>query len=147
MAKQKYIPCDIYRRGVTVFIGTYAEMVAWAKKEFTDLRYKDFLYGMEQLQGGYMDTHYDCGSCVVRIPSFPTTPEESAALGHEILHATHYILSYCGVEFVWKGNNEAYTYLFEWLQQNALTEDGYEEVSDCTTQSDTLSDDEEVTSS
>ena len=130
MAKQKYINCDIYKRGVSVFIGSYKEMLAWAKKEFTNPIYKDFLESMEEAREGDADSHYDQGSCIVRIKSFPKTPEEISLLDHELLHATFYILDYSGVTFIHGDPNEAYTYLKEYLMCQALTPEGYEEVSD-----------------
>lgn len=48
---------------------------------------------------------------------------------HELLHATMWMLWYCGVEFSTSIiNNEAYTYLLEHLVRNTLELDGYEDV-------------------
>lgn len=34
MAKVKYIACDIYKRGIDVFIGTPQEFIKWCKNTF-----------------------------------------------------------------------------------------------------------------
>lgn len=128
MARAKCIECALYKRDVSVFIGSYEEMVAWAKTEFTNPVYKDFLESMEESRAGGADFHYGQGSCVVRIPSFPITPEEISYLEHELLHATFYVLDYSGVTFIPGNPNEAYTYLHEYLTLHSLTPEGYEEV-------------------
>lgn len=148
MAKQKYITCGIYKRGVTIFIGCYDEMLAWAKTEFTNPVYKDFLESMEEARAGDADCHYGEGSCIVRIPSFPKTPEEISYLDHELLHAVFYLMDYSGVTFIPGDPNEAYTYLKEYLMLHALTPDGYEDVPDTDKQSGTLKESsDEITSS
>ena len=129
MAKVKYIPCDIYRRGISVFIGTYDELLQWSKSEFTEPKYEDFLKTMaETAPGGSADCHYDCGSCVVRVSKIPETPDEWNDLTHELLHATFYVLGYCGVNYIPGDTNEAYTYLHGWLVESALIAEGYEEI-------------------
>ena len=36
MAKVKYIRCDIYKRGIDIFIGTPEELQKWSKKTFNE---------------------------------------------------------------------------------------------------------------
>ena len=68
------------------------------------------------------------GYGVVRLPKFPKTPIEIAYTVHELLHATCYILWYCGVEFSNESiANEAHTYLLEHLTRNTFEKNGYEE--------------------
>lgn len=129
MAKVKYIFSDLYHRGVFVFLGGYDELLDWAKKEFTEPKYKEFLEGLEEsAPGGAADCHYSEGSTVIRLDKFPETPYEISTLAHEALHATMYIMKYSGVEFIWDGINEAYTYFLEWLTNKALEKDGYEDI-------------------
>jgi hypothetical protein len=40
MAKVKYIPCDIYKRGISIFIGSLKEFKAWVKKEYVALAHE-----------------------------------------------------------------------------------------------------------
>ena len=138
MAEYKYIPCDIYKRGVSLFVGSYDEMLSWAKKTYTEPEYNDFLTSMEEsAPGGAADTHYDLGSCVVRVGKKPESEAEIAVLGHELLHAAFYIMDYCGLRYEMYHPNEHFTYLFEWLLRCALEDGQYEKVSDMEDQPDT----------
>ena len=128
MAKVKYIGCDIYKRGIDVFIGTPKELQKWSKKHFNeDKGDEEFNRSLEECSYGAGDFHYGNGYAVVRIPKFPKTPKEVAVLVHELLHATSWLLWYSGIEFDNDNiNNEAYTYLLEHLTRNALEKNGYE---------------------
>jgi hypothetical protein len=129
MAKVKSIICEIYKKEISVFLGTYNEMLTWAKKEFTNPAYKEFLDTMEEASpGGGADCHYDKSSCIIRLDKFPETAEEISLANHELMHATMFIMDSCGVEYVAWSNNEAFTYLNEWLSKKAYETDGYEKV-------------------
>lgn len=132
MAKHKYISCDIYKRGIWVFIGSLDELKLWVKREFTyedEKEFVDMILGLKQ-RNELASFNYDNnnGQGVVHIYEHPTTPKGYAALVHELLHATFYILNFCGVEYAYDGSNEAYTYLLEHLTRNALESKGYEEI-------------------
>lgn len=131
MAKVKYIRCDIYKRGIDIFIGTPEELQKWSKKTFNeDKDDEEFNRGLEECSYGSADFHYGNGYAVVRIPEFPENPVDTATLVHELFHATAWLLWYSGVEFDNRNvNNEAYTYLLEHLTRNALETEGYEEVN------------------
>lgn len=132
MAKVKYIPCDIYKRGVFVFIGNYNELTLWVKAKYSDKEYEEFITSLEKSDVGLADFHWnnEAGEGIIRIPKFPKTPMEIAYTGHEVLHATNYILGYCGVYYdnEFASPNEAYTYLFEHLLYNTLLKEGYKNV-------------------
>lgn len=130
MAKVKHIPCDIYKRGITVFIGSPKELILWSKKTYNeDEDDKEFNHSLEHCSYGLADFHYGNGYAIVRLPKFPKKPEEIAYMTHELLHATMWMLWYCGVGFDTSTiNNEAYTYLLEHLVRNTLELNGYEDV-------------------
>jgi hypothetical protein len=130
MAKTKYIPCDIYKRGITVFIGNPKELILYCKKTYNeDKDDAEFNYSLEHCSYGAADFHYGNGYAVVRLPKFPKKPEEIAYTTHELLHAAMWILWYCGVEFGdYNKSNEALTYLLEHLVRNTLEPTGYEDV-------------------
>lgn len=130
MAKVKYIPCDIYKRGIEMFIGSPKELKEYCQKNYNeDEDDREFNYSLEHCSYGLADFHYGNGYGIVRIPKFPSTPEEIAYTTHELLHATMWILWYCGVEYNNDNiNNESYTYLLEHLVRNALEKKGYEDV-------------------
>lgn len=127
MARQKYIACDIFKRGVTVFVGTKPELAEWVRKEFTSPGYAGLIRSVVEEECGEADCYHGNGSVVVRVGEFPGTPVTISLLGHELLHATFYILQYVGVEFS-DGSNETFTYLYEWLLKCALEEKGYKNV-------------------
>lgn len=133
MAKVKYIPCDIYKRGISIFIGSLKEFKAWVKKEYTDENDKGFAEMVEKLDEdnvGMASFNYNNqdGQGVVLIPQYPSNPKEYAVLAHELLHATFHVLNFCHVEYCIDGSNEAFTYMLEHLTRWALEKEGYNEV-------------------
>lgn len=130
MAKAKYIPCDIYKRGITIFIGNESEFKDYCKKTYNeDEDDKEFNESLEHCSYGLADFHYGNGYGIVRLPKFPTKPSEIAYTAHELLHATMWILWYCGVDYDNRNvNNEAFTYLHEHLVRNTLEKEGYEDI-------------------
>lgn len=128
MAKVKYISCDIYKRGISVFVGSPSELINYCEKVYNeDEDDKEFNRSLRKCSYGLADFHYGNGYGIVRIPKFPKSPEEIAYTAHELLHATFWMLQYCGVEFDGV-NNEAFTYLHEHLVRNTLEKEGYESV-------------------
>ena len=130
MAKVKYIRCDIYKRGISVFIGSPEELRAWCKKTYNeDKDDEDFNKSLEECSYGVADFHYGAEYAVVRLPKFPKTPMEIAYTAHELLHATQWLLWYSGLNYDdCHINNEAYTYLHEHLVRKKIEKEGYENV-------------------
>ena len=133
MAKVKYIPCDVYKRGIYVFIGSLSELKSYVKSTFTEEEYEDFVDMVmktehkETYSASFFYNNLD-GQGIVHVPRYPRTPIEIGALAHEILHATFHVLNFCHVEYTYDGNNEAYTYLHEHLMRGAFEENGYKKV-------------------
>ena len=136
----KYIHCDPYKRGVSIFIGDCESLKKWAKKFYNRPDERDLL---EQLDVYCNETRYInkdvaastygsdiCGHQIVHIPSFDFKydPSQLSNVAHEILHAVFSILDYVGVEYRYNGTNEPYTYLFEYVFKEALIEKGYKRV-------------------
>lgn len=130
MARVKYIRCDIYKRGIYIFIGSPDELRNWCKKTFNDDEDdREFNMSLDKCSYGAADFHYGAGYAIVRIPKFPRTPIEVAYTVHELLHATQWLLWYSGVEYDNVHiNNEAYTYLIEHLTRNTFEKEDYEKV-------------------
>jgi len=132
-AKVKYIPVDIYKRCIYVFIGTLDEFKSWVKATYTYDEEKQFVemaLGLTEDTIGMASFNWDSlgGTGVVLIPKMPKTPKETAALIHELMHATFWILDLCRVDYESNGSNEAFTYLMEHLTRNALEKKDYNEV-------------------
>lgn len=130
MAKVKYIRCDIYKRGINIFIGTPEQLIDWAEKTYNeDVEDEEFIKDLKTGSFGLADFHWGNGYGVVRLPKFPKTPEEIAYTVHELFHATSYLLGYSGVSYSNESlANEAYAYLIEHLTRNIFDKEGYEEV-------------------
>ena len=133
MAKIKYIPIDIYKRYIYVFIGYLHEFKSWVQKEYNSDKEKAFVsivMSLKEDKIGMASFNWDGvgGTGVVLIPKYPKSPQERAALGHELLHATFFIMDLCHVEYIENSNNESFTYLFKYLERNALENIGYEEI-------------------
>lgn len=130
MSKYKYIKADVYRRGITIFIGPRKELPKFVKKAYEDC--EDLLKEVEKTldEEGAIGTTYmeEFGQTLIWIPKFPSTPAEIGSLAHEILHATMHLLDYINVEYRYDGPNEPYTYLLEYFLTEALSKEGYEKV-------------------
>ena len=131
-AKVKYIPIDIYKRYIYIFIGSLDEFKLWVKNTYTYDEEKKFVKMVLGLTegSGIASFNWDSvgGTGAVLIPKMPKNPEETAALIHELMHATFCVLDFCQVDYDPNGSNEAFTYLMEHLTRNALEKEGYEEV-------------------
>lgn len=138
--KYKYIHCDPYKRGVSVFIGDCESLKKWARKFYNEPDEKDLIEELESYcnedrytNKGVAASTYSSGASghqLVHLPtfSFKYNPSEISNLAHELLHATFGILDYVGVEYKYGGANEPYTYLYEYVLKEALTEKGYKNV-------------------
>lgn len=139
MAKYKYIHCDVFKRGVSIFIGDCDSLRKWAKKFYNAPQEQDLIDVVNKYctKENYFTTDVaarqygsDSGQWIIHLPKFSFTynPTEIATLSHELLHATHGMLDFLGVEYRYGEANEPYTYLHEYLLKNALMEKGYKEV-------------------
>ena len=129
-AKVKYIPCDIYKRGIYILIGNGDELLEWAKYVFQGEKYEGLIEAIEKAKDdGYASTFYGHGEAIIRLPEFPNNPKDIAVAVHEIYHTANYILWYCNVEYNEdNGSNEAWAYLIEHLTRNILEKEGYEKI-------------------
>lgn len=129
MAKYKVIPIDLYKRQVTVFIGSHKEFKNWAS-EYKDLKsWEDTIEAIENSDddaaGSYWYNSND-GNGIIELPEHPKSKEEIAIAAHECLHCVIRCLSYVGVPLYHGESNEPYTYLLEYLLANVLDYDNYE---------------------
>ena len=133
-AEVKYIPIDIYKRYIYIFIGSLDEFKSWVKTTYTydiEKQFVEMVLGLTEDSIGMASFNWDSagGTGAVLIPKMPKTPKETVALIHELMHATFWVLDLCHVDYDPRGNNEAFTYLMEHLTRNALEKEGYNEVN------------------
>lgn len=127
MGKYKYVRADVYRRGITIFIGTREELLSFVKEAWPDNRDLTDAVAEDLEKDNALGTTYveDDGQSIIWIPKFPRNAKGIGVLAHEILHATFTLLDYVDVEYRYGGPNEPYTYLFEMFLTKALNERGY----------------------
>lgn len=130
MAKYKYVPVDIYKRGIHIFIGSRTELRRWANKYFEDDKeYRDLIELINETEvkseAAVFWYNKSTGDGIIEIPKFPYTSKEIAYCTHECLHATCNLLDFVGVEYVPNGSNESFTYLLEHFVYNLLNKDTY----------------------
>ena len=138
-AMYKYIHCDMFKRGVVIFIGDCDSLSKWVGKFYRDPEEQDLVTQVKQYctQDRYSSTGV-AGSCyesssgqwLIHLPFFSFTydPVEITNLSHEALHAAFGMLDFVGVEYRYGGSNEPYTYLHEFIFKNALRQEGYRNV-------------------
>ena len=134
MEKVKYIYCDIYKRGIIVFIGELEKLKKWVDKEYTapdEQGFREMVLECKEKESvaAQFFYSYSSGTGIVLIPKFPKTPEQIASVSHELLHATFLVLNHCYVSYNDEScGNEAFTYLHEYLLKNALEKEGYDNI-------------------
>lgn len=132
--KLKYIPINIYRLTLTVFVGDFNEFYNFIKLETKgeENDYSDLLDILEK------DKEYPmlCASTywnsktrtpIVYLPSLSTKPRDLNGACHELGHVTRIILDDIGVKTT-VDNDEAFQYLQGYLMEQVYTKDGYEEL-------------------
>ena len=135
-SKVKFIYCNVFKRGVSVFIGKCNDLRKWAKKAYDLPQEQDMIDDINYLcnDENYSNNNLSarcyyskCGECIVHIPEFSFEYDiiKMCNLAHEILHATHILLDTVGVEYIKDGTNETFTYVFEYMLRGALDKEGY----------------------
>lgn len=126
MGKWKYIRADVYKRGITIYIGTKESLLEFVRKAYSENN-KLIEEVKEHIKGDAEATTYleEGGQSLIWVPKFPKNPKQIAIMAHEILHATFVLMDYVGAEYRYNGPNEPYTYLFEYFLSKALNEKGY----------------------
>ena len=133
MAKIKYVNVDIYKTGVTIFVGTHNEFIKYlkdmaSKKDY----YKEIVPLAEDRDNTSVASFYwDAKSrtLIVEVTSLKFNYRTLGEVVHELDHAAFYILDECGVYYGPEdGSKEAHTYLLELLVKGTFNKEGYEVV-------------------
>lgn len=130
MAIYKFIDCDIYKRYISVFIGSRNDFKKWVEDTYgNDKEYQDLveLVSQSPKRTELASFWYNnkTGDGIIELPKFPTTPKDIAAIAHECFHAACQILDYCHIDYYPEGNNESFAYLIEHLVFNVLHKNDY----------------------
>lgn len=129
MAKFKHIRIELYKRDITVFIGSHEEFKEWIKKcdfpETWNTIITKILKSDDNAEASYWYNDID-GNGIIELHYHPKSPKEVAVAAHECLHATIKVLSFVGIPCFENEANEAYTYFLEYILQQVLDFNNYE---------------------
>lgn len=129
MAKFKVIHIDIYRRDITVFIGSHDEFKAWIATCDVPTSWEQLVEAVVESEDNAEASYWynnNNGNGIIELKKHPETTEEICTAAHECLHCVMRVLSYIGIPCVEYAGNEAYTYLLEYILTNVLDYKGYE---------------------
>lgn len=131
MAKYKNVHIDLFKRDITVFVGTHEEFIDWVSKCEVGKSWqglKETIEESEEAEESDATYWYNPrnGNGIIELKTHPKTPEEIGTAAHEALHAVSHSLSFLGVPHYAHEANEPYTYFLELLLKEILDFDGYE---------------------
>lgn len=133
MAKIKYVDVDIYKTGVTIFVGTHNEFIKYLKdmaSKYDD--YKEIVPLAEDRDNTSAASFYwnaKSRTLIVEVTSLKFNYSKLGEVVHELDHAAFYILDECGVYYGPEdASKEAHTYLLELLVKGTFNKEGYEVV-------------------
>ena len=114
MAKFKIIHINLYKRDITVFIGTHDEFKQWVKNYKVPSSWEQLIENIIE-SNDVAEASYWCnnnnGNGIIELKKHPETIEEICIAAHECLHCVMRILSYVGIPCIEYASNETYTYL------------------------------------
>ena len=128
MAKYKIIPIDLYRRDITVFIGSHDEFKDWITSYSVPASWEQLVESVSNSDDSALGSYWynsTNGNGIIELPYHPEKPAEIAIAVHEALHATFRMADFLGIEYVVNGSNEPFTYLTEYLVTNILDYNNY----------------------
>lgn len=128
MAKFKVINIDIYKRDITVFIGTHSEFQEWVAQYRVPESWEQLVESIIMSNDDALASYWynrNNGNGIIELPFHPKTAEEIATAAHEALHATFRVADYVGLEYMPGGSNESFTYLHAFILENIFNYDNY----------------------
>nr|DAG97145.1 MAG TPA: Putative neutral zinc metallopeptidase [Crassvirales sp.] len=128
MAKYKCIRIELYKRDITVFIGSHEEFKEWIKTNDCTETWRDIINQIlesdDNAEASYWHDAVN-GNGIIELHYHPKSPKEIAVAAHECLHATMRILSFIGIPCFDNEANEPYTYLLEYILEQVLDFNNY----------------------
>ena len=134
MAKIKYVNVDIYKTGVTIFVGTHKEFIKYTNDMASKYDYYKEIVPLAE------DSRYNTSvasfygnaksrTLIVEVTSLKFNYRTLGEVVHELDHAAFYILDECGVYYGPEDDGkEVHTYLLELLIRGTFNKEGYEVV-------------------
>lgn len=128
MAKYKVIHIDLYKRDITVFIGTHDEFKDWVSSYRVPTSWEQLIESIVYSDDDAIASYWynrNNGNGIIELPYHPKHANEIATAAHEALHSVFHIANYVGLEYVKGGSNESFTYLLEFIVDNILDFNNY----------------------
>ena len=116
MAKYKNINIDLYKRDITVFIGSHEDFQEWVSSYKAPTSWQQLVESIIVSDDNALASYWynsKNGNGIIELPVHP----KSAGVIH--------VLSYIGIPCIPHESNEAYTYLMEYLMERVLEYDDY----------------------
>lgn len=129
MAKFKIVTIDLYKRDITIFIGSHEEFKEWVSNYKVPSSWEQLIESIVESDDNAIASYwynYNNGNGIIELPNHPENKEEIGVAAHECLHSVMHMLSYINIPCVPNGSNEAYTYLLEYLLVKVLDYNDYE---------------------
>ncbi len=128
MAKFKTIHIDIYKRDITVFIGTHDEFKQWVSTYDIPTSWEKLVESIIESDDEAVASYWynTTGNGIIELPKHPESIEDISIAAHECLHCVIRVLSYIGIPCIENEANEAYTYLLEHILSKVLDYKDYE---------------------
>lgn len=132
MAKFKVIPIDLYKRDITVFIGTHDEFKEWVQQYKVPTSWEQLIESIIYSEDDAVASYWynrNTGNGIIELPWHPEKRFEIGVAAHECLHCTMHTLSYVNIPCIPHEANESYTYLLEYLLTRVLDYNDYEHIN------------------
>lgn len=129
MAKYKIINIALYKRDITVFIGSHEEFKEWVSEYQAPASWEQLVESIIKSDDDAIASYWynrNNGNGIIELFNHPRTNEEISVAAHECLHCVFHCLSYVGIPFIPHEANEAFTYFLEYLVKEVLDYDNYE---------------------
>lgn len=132
MAKYKVIHVDIYKRDITVFIGSHEEFKSWIETYKVPTSWEKLVEAVIESEDDAEASYWynsNNGNGIIELKRHPEDKEDICTAAHECLHAVIRMLSYLNIPCIENDGNEPYTYLLEYLLRNVLDYNDYKLVN------------------
>ncbi len=128
MAKFKTIDIELYKRDITIFIGSHYEFKDWLLQYKVPTSWEQLIESIIESDDSALASYWynKYGNGIIELPWHPKSSYEISVAAHEALHATFRVLDYVGVEYVINSSNESFTYLHEYILEKILNYDNYQ---------------------
>lgn len=132
MSKFKIIHIDLYKRDITIFIGSHDEFKEWVSSYRVPTNWEQLIESIVESNDDAIASYWynsNNGNGIIELPRHPESSEDIGVAAHECLHCVMHVLSYVNIPCIPHDSNESYTYLLEYILTRVLDYNDYELVN------------------